>query len=182
MSIMYLGIRNFVVDRQLLKCRINSNTGFALVLFYSTECNYCVPVTKLFSHLAQEINGCIFAFANITSHPGIVEMSRATNTRIEYVPLAILYYNGEPVFKYNSPYTLENLKSFIMESSNKVKQHAFGQTSSASAVAPTAPKIPPYTVGVPVCSDEVCYISYEKAYDKNNVAAPSSRPSAAGRF
>lgn len=165
-SIMFLNSDDFKVQDGTLTCALNK--GLALILFYSTECPHCRPILPMFRAMPTVLHGCQYAIVNISNNQRLVQKAQPTTTPIKYVPDVLLYYNGRPVFKYSSKYSVEELKNFVITMSQKLdkkKPMSNGaQAESGGAAPPKEKEIPAYTVGIPMCSDDVCYISYDTAY------------------
>ena len=46
--------------------------GFSLILFYSTQCNFCQNMIPIFRKLPGSISGCQFGMINVTKNKEIV--------------------------------------------------------------------------------------------------------------
>lgn len=93
--------------------------GLSITLFYSTRCQNCKQLLPVYNSLSQSIRGIQFTALNVGKYRDVAQHSKATITRIEYVPLVIIYVNGTPFMSYDGPKTYENMFSFI----NGVIQH-----------------------------------------------------------
>jgi thiol-disulfide isomerase/thioredoxin len=161
MSVQFLQTKDFEVENEYLKTKLG---GFALILFYTTDCPHCKPIIPLFHNLPSLINGCKFALVNIRGNRSLVGMSKETKVPLEFVPSAILYYNHLPYRRYNQPYTADHIQKFLEESAKKINQFKNEPAKDKEKV------VPPYALGVPVCDEEsgVCYLSFDSAYGKRD--------------
>ena len=66
--------------------------------------------------------------------------------------------------RYNGPHVLSEIQRFVLEVANKLqnKQKFTDEIISKH----TSREIPPYTIGLPVCNDNVCYLDFDEAYTK----------------
>jgi thioredoxin-like negative regulator of GroEL len=143
----------------------NSISGFSLILFYSTQCNYCKDLIPIFKSLPGSIGGCQFGLINVSAQKAIIGKSKDTITPIKYVPYIVLYINGKPFMLYQGPYIANEIKKFIFEVSQKINsKQEF--SSSENIKQKTKNSIPSYTIGIPKCDDDVCYLEFDEAYDK----------------
>jgi len=129
--------------------------GFSLILYYSTKCVYCQQIIPIFKQLPYVVNGCQFGIINVSLNKSLISMASRTITPIEYVPLIILYINGSPYMRYNGPNKQDDIRNFIIEVSNKVQEQGFSSTLKEN-------NIPEYTIGIPKCDDEVCYLEFDE--------------------
>jgi thiol-disulfide isomerase/thioredoxin len=93
--------------------------GLSITLFYSTKCQNCKRLLPVYNSLASGVRNIQFTAINVGKYRDVAQHSRATLTRIEYVPFIIIYVNGIPFMQYDGPKTYENLFSFL----NGVIQH-----------------------------------------------------------
>jgi thioredoxin-like negative regulator of GroEL len=165
-GLLFLSSEDFFVNEnqseKLLNCQVNQ--GLVLVLFYSTQCEHCQKAIPVFRQLPQMIHGCSFAMINVSTNAKVVHMSRTTISPIQYVPLVVLYVNGEPYYKYKGTIALPEIQKFIVQMSQMLesKQQFVNQ-------APQKPskRIPEYTIGIPHCDEDVCYLEFDEAYVKS---------------
>lgn len=138
--------------------------GFSLILFYSTQCGHCKTILPIFKQLPGTIGGCQFGMINVSTNKKCVYMSRKTIAPIKYVPYIVLYINGKPFMRYNGPYDLNELRRFVIEVANKVKNK---QRFSNGRVKEEDSGIPSYTIGIPTSKvKKVCYLDFDEAYEK----------------
>ena len=165
MSLYFLNSGDFEVkDKRLLYK--HDRPELTLVLFYSTDCPHCKPLLPMIQQLAYQLKGCNYALLNVKENYSAAMMSKSTSTPIAYVPMIILYYAGEPIQKYSLSYSLENLRSFIIEAAKNVKGSFRANSESSKTGGPAAKSIPAFTTGTPFCDEEtgVCYLNFENAY------------------
>lgn len=163
-GLLFLSSEDFFIsdvqNEKLLSTHLKQN--LLLVLFYSTQCSHCQKALPVFRQLPQVIHGCSFGMINVSTNARVVHMSRATISPIQYVPLVILYVNGEPFYKYKGALTLPDIQKFVVQMSQMLE-------SKQQFVAPPEKdfkKIPEYTTGVPYCDEDVCYLDFDEAYGK----------------
>lgn len=150
--------------------------GYALVLYYSTKCEHCQKLIPLFKKLPGSVGGCTFAMVNVSQNKEVVKLSKTTKAPIQYVPYIVLHINGEPFMRYDGPYSIEEMKRFVVEIAQKVSQatpkkaQAGQQKPMAPAKqAPPAQEIPAFTIGVPKNSGPLGstqYQVFDGAYSK----------------
>lgn len=138
--------------------------GFSLILFYSTKCHHCQKIIPIFKTLPGTIGGCQFGMINISTNKECHRMSKNTISPITYVPYIILYINGKPFMAYKGPYNADEIRRFVIEVANNVQKKQ--QFTKGRIKEETDGAIPAYTIGVPVCSDSVCYLDEDHAYIK----------------
>ena len=149
-----------------------STQGLILILFYSTQCKHCVNAIPIFRNLPQMIHGCSFGMINVSTNARVVHMSKSTVSPIQYVPYIVLYFNGEPYYKYKGQVNIENIQRFISEVSKMlVGKQKFGNESSKKIPSQQSSKeedkkIPEYTIAIPYCDEDVCYLEFDTAYTK----------------
>lgn len=155
--------------------------GFSLILFYSTHCEHCHDLIPMFKKMPGTIGGCQFGMVNVGTNRTCVEQSQKTIAPITYVPYIVLYINGKPFMVYKGPYNEEEIRRFILDVANNVqkkqqfsqgqnrpkpRQNVGQQSGNIASNTPQQPAIPEYTVGIPVCDGNVCYLDFVQAYPK----------------
>jgi len=114
-SIKFLTSKDFSVSDGNLLCSV---PNYSIVMFYSTQCQYCDVMKDIFMELNQTIIGCTFAMLNLGEHRDVVAKSKKTNVELQYVPMVIFYANNKPYMVYAGPSNAEDLESFIVDVSN----------------------------------------------------------------
>ena len=145
------------------KLLAHSIPEFSLILFYSTQCQYCQKIIPLFKKLPGYIRGCQFGMLNVSKNKAIVHMSANTIAPIEYVPYIILYSDGKPFMRYEGAHDGQSIKNFIVEVNKRIQhKQQFSKEQSSQK------NIPAYTIGKPLYGDtERCYLEFNSAYIKN---------------
>lgn len=169
---MFLTVNDFFVKNGEL---CNKLQGYSFVFFISNNCRYCYDVKPFFDKLSQAIQGCSFAYMDVgQNQQQIVKMSEMTNNRIEYVPLLILYINGNRIAQYfpdedNPQNNYQNMINFIFHHTSNKKTPNSNQLNS-NQTQNVQSEIPAYTIGIPgnLASKRVCYLSFDDAYSKNS--------------
>lgn len=161
MSVYFLSSDNFEVKEGQLLYK-NPRQEMTLIFFYSTNCPHCKPIMSLIKMLAVKLHGCKYALINVKENYSTINQSKETSTPITYVPVIFLYFGGRPFQKFNSKYSFENLRDFIVEASSNIK-NSFSKQSPDLVVEKERPL---FTTGTPYCDDEsgVCYLDFSKAY------------------
>lgn len=139
-------------------------TNLSLVLFYSTNCVHCQNFLPIFKKLPSTINGCIFGVCNLSANKQVVEMAKNTISKINFVPFILIFHNGKPYMSYNGPPSEAEIKKFIIDVSNNIRQKP---QFSKDKVKTEPNLVPAYTVGIPVTGDKnnnVCWLTFESAY------------------
>lgn len=140
----------------------HSIPGFSLILFYSTQCEYCQSLIPIFKKLPGTIGGCQFGMINVSTNKKCVQMSKETIAPITYVPYIALFIHGKPFMRYNGPHDGDQLRRFVIEVANKVQSK---QKFSTENVKQDKKGIPEFTIGQPLCGqDKVCYLEFDNAY------------------
>ena len=168
MSLLFLNTDNFSISKgergSLLS---NSINGFSLILFYSTQCDYCHTVIPIFKQLPRYIQGCKFGMINVSKNYKLIEMSKDTIAPLEYVPYIILYTNRKPFMRYEEKLDIESIKQFILDVQKNLKhKEQFTQKKKSKIVKAS---IPGYTIGNPVSGPtkkKRCYLNFDSAYKK----------------
>lgn len=170
-------------SKGILLC--NNIQGFSLILFYSTQCEYCKDLLPIFKQLPGVVGGCQFGMINVSHNKKCVMMSKNTIAPISEVPYIILYVNGKPYMRYKGPHDGREISRFIVEVAKKVQsdgEHTNNTQSSTSnrqeqkGVENTKSVIPSYTIGVPLKGDDekVCYLEFNNAYGhEKKITMPS---------
>jgi thioredoxin-like negative regulator of GroEL len=183
-GLLFLSSDDFYIDQQPSGALLNSklDQGLFLVLFYSTQCQYCARILPIFKQLPSAIHGCAFGIMNVSNHIRTIYDSRKTIAPIDYVPYIVLYLNGMPCYKYKGPADIYEIQQFIFKMSShlQTKQEFVPQSLRTGAGRPpnhqetvqqpankqkeTMKTIPEYTIGIPYCEDGVCYLDFDEAY------------------
>ena len=130
--------------------------GYSLVLFYSTQCQYCQRLIPLFKTLPETIQGCHFGMINVTVNKQMLQLSHRSCTVIDRVPLMFLYLHGSPIFKYNGPYDVESIHRCIYEISEQYNSAQFVSGKQKR-------KVSEWSTGMAV-TDECTYLEFNDAY------------------
>lgn len=162
-SISFLNANDFGVKDGELVCSLSSR-GMTVILFYSSNCQFCPTAIDQFKQLPGLFQGCRFCMVNITNNYSIIEMSKQTKFVIQVVPLVMVYFNGVAKAIYNGRIQTQTLGEYLVKAHQQLSNPTSGTTAGKT--------IPPYTVGIPVCDGDVCYIDYSKAYNKEEKEAP----------
>lgn len=182
-------IKEKLNGKQVLYCTAPpARQSLMLVFFYSDMCHLCQPVKPVFRDLSRVLMGCKFAMVNLSgNNVSIAKLSLETSSPIYGTPLVLLFLNGEPIHRYTGAYREDDLKRYVIEMSKQLRGgKSFSEPSGGGNGGPptptrnnnggnnytSAPKeepkkgkdIPAYTVGIPYCDGDMCYISFDNAY------------------
>jgi hypothetical protein len=91
-------------------------------------------------------------------------LSKDTIAPITYVPLIILYINGRPFLKYSGPPLESELKRFVVEVAQKIQSKQ--KFSADNVKEDVRGHIPAFTIGIPKCDEDICYLEFQEAYHK----------------
>jgi thiol-disulfide isomerase/thioredoxin len=140
----------------------NKIPGYSLIMFYSTKCSICQEILPMYKRLPGTVFGCQFGIVNVSLNRDLVEMSRKTKSRLEYVPYIVMYIEGKPFMSYKGRNTEKDIIKFVQDVHASVNNRQKGfVTEKGKTEVNTV--IPAYTIGVPVQGDknsQVCYISW----------------------
>jgi len=168
MSLLFLNTDNFSIskgERGSLLC--NGIEGFSLILYYSTQCDYCHEVIPIFKQLPKYIQGCKFGILNVSKNNKLIEMAKNTIAPLEYVPYIILYTNGKPFMRYEGNLDINSIKNFILDVQKNLKHKE--QFTPVKKTEVLKQSIPAYTIGNPVSgssNNKRCYLNFDIAYKK----------------
>lgn len=190
-GILYLNADDFIIkkgEKGSILCLNYDVQGLSLVLFYSNDCPHCTKLLSRYKQLPLSINGCQFTMININKPDNrrIVQLSNNTIVPITYVPDIILYVDGFPYIRYDGNHEIQHIKNFILDIYQQLQKTEFLETNKSTQQQQSSQHaniqkqnksqnkennkkeiIPAYTIGKPKCSgerDDVCYLSFNKAY------------------
>lgn len=169
-GLLFLQTEDFSIQKGLkgnILC--HSIRGISLLLFYSTNCQYCRQLIPIFKKLPGQLGGCQFGMINVSMQKNIIAMSKATISEIKYVPLIILYVAGKPFIRYDGPHDENEIKRFIFEVSGKIQsKEKFSNKEAPKGKQPVINgkrDVPAYASGQPLWgnSDDF-YMEFAEAY------------------
>ena len=167
-GLLFLTSEDFRIGRGEKGPLLYQNTqGFSIILFYSTQCQYCGDFIEIFKNLPGTVQGCQFGIVNVMKNKQTVELSQQTQTKIKYVPYILFYLNGRPIVRYSGPPNRSEIGKFILEMANRLKgSQKFSANQQSDNIKPSRDTIPEYSIGVPYCEDGVCFLDFDTAYEK----------------
>jgi thiol-disulfide isomerase/thioredoxin len=101
------------------------NNTTTLLLFYSIQCPYCKDMLQTFRNILQNVSGINIGILNINKPENksvLMESKYTENTKIEYVPYVLLFYNGKAIARYDDDADISNLLQFINDTTQNMKQ------------------------------------------------------------
>ncbi|MGL4817685.1 MAG: thioredoxin family protein [Enterobacter sp.] len=141
--------------------------GFLFIFFTSPSCQYCDNLKPFFNKMSTMVRGINFAYMDVEQNNyKIIRMTQYTLNEITYVPLLIMYLNGEPIAQYfpeednpqlNTQKMTDFISSFFERKQNQTQLQTFqGQQDNIFG-------------GIPGnrASQKVCYLTYDNAYSKS---------------
>lgn len=156
---MFLTTDDFYIsnDKQL-RCH---RTGYCFVFFMAPSCVFCENLKPLFNSMSSFVKGLDFAYMDVEQNNyKLVRMTQETNYIIEYVPLLIMFLNGEPVARFfpdeeEPEKNQSNLHNFIKSFTDQPQKMNVAQTEKNFG-------------GIPgnKAAGRVCYLSFENAYKR----------------
>lgn len=116
-SIQFLKDSDFSVDQSgILNVNISSfNSGYSLILFYSTQCPHCKEMLEAVRRMPSIINGCSFGVINLDHNKGIIQKCAKSQLQLKYVPFLVFFASGVPYMVYNGPTEENEIKRFIIQ-------------------------------------------------------------------
>lgn len=172
MSLLSLSSEDFFIHKNgsgdLVLC--NSLNHFSVIFFYSNMCKYCKEFLPIFKQLPRYISGCHFGIINLSTNKECIYKSEQTVYPITYVPLVILYLNGQPIFQYpsNEDFSLDRVKNFVIMACSQINKMAKDSNGNINYES----KKSKYSIGAPLRGDEkVHYLEMSKAYKNRNTSS-----------
>ncbi len=101
------------------KFKLDKISGFAVVLFYSTQCQHCGEFVNIIKQMHTLINGAHFGLLNIDTNKGIITKTKNSNLELSYVPYLVFFANSNPYMIYSGPTSIEEIKNFVIQVSLK---------------------------------------------------------------
>ena len=120
--------------------------GMMLVMYYSKQCPYCDKLFAHFKRLPDIVQGCTFAIYNATED--LVERTANTICPITFVPDVILYFNGEPVIRYDGEHEISAIQQFLEQMYHRLQKNSFAASPASSSV-PSRPPPPSFDARTP---------------------------------
>ena len=166
-GLLFLTSEDFSIQRGVkgpILC--NSIRGFSLILFYSTQCEYCQNLIPIFKQLPGSVGGCQFGMINVSHNKQCVMLSRETIAPITEVPYVIMYVNGKPYIRYKGPHDIKEIGRFVVEVANSIQKNNESLVKQENIKENPHTGIPDYTTGKPLCGPDskVCYLQFDNAY------------------
>jgi thiol-disulfide isomerase/thioredoxin len=191
-GLLFAGDNDFFLSQsnngnKMLCTKIN---GPVLVLFYSTQCQYCKKLIPIFKKLTGTIGQCSFAMVNIGKARQVIKDSTFTKNPIEYVPYIIFYVNNKPYMKYKGPPEASEIQKFAVQVCNnlsqrftqQIPQQTQGGNPQMNQQQPQGEDQGHYdengmlieytTIGTPLYGDdddEKCYLNFDDAYPEEEL-------------
>lgn len=175
MSVRFLSTNNFFIQNTSSGNHLCHNIGgISCIMFTSPKCHYCNQFKPQFMSMSNIVRSCTFAIADVGTNAGIIALARESSTKIEYVPLIIIYNDGMPVAIYSGDLDSQMLASFIHNMQSKSggqmpQQNSF--SSNDADVDKAYGGFAEYNCDSGVCmvnrggvKSNVCYLTFEEAY------------------
>lgn len=158
---MFLTPDDFYIKNGKLFCH---RQGFVFVFFTKADCRFCEDLKPYFNELANTTRGIHFAYMVVTQQNyRLPSMTQGTENEITYVPLLVMFLNGEAIEQY--------MPNEVNPNANMHKMTAFIQSFLETQQKQTRVTLsninkPVSFGGVPknFATQSVCYLSFENAY------------------
>ena len=121
----YTGADFTVLDNDLSIVDELQNKTTSLLLFYSIQCPHCKDMLQTFRNLLDHVSGINIGIMNINKPENknvLLESKYTHNTKIEYVPYVLLFYDGKAIARYDDDSHLENILQFIHDTTQNMRQ------------------------------------------------------------
>lgn len=149
----------------------NAN-NLTLVMFYSTQCEYCdqaMPeLSRLSRHLRENNLPIQVAVCDVGKNRSIIKESAETVDPIKFVPYTVIYLKDRPYVRYNGNKVAEEMFKYLIEVMRRIdtrqqfvkteKQPTEEETDESEVTTPG--------MGIPyntVTEQSVCYLTNEEA-------------------
>jgi len=159
-----MSLNDFYIKNNKLYC---DKPGYCFVFFMTSSCEYCHILKPVFNELASEIKGVIFGYMDIEQLDyRLVRLSEHTQHHIKYVPLLVLFINGELVSQFfpdeeNPSTNMYKMEQFLAAFTQNVTQQTTTQQTTNQSEAKN------YYFGIPGnrATQNVCYLTVDQAYN-----------------
>lgn len=156
--------------------------GFSVVFFTSDTCKYCHNIAPAFKAASDSIKGCTFAVMNVDQNDmQVVRMSQNTRNVLEYVPLIVMYANGQSVAIFNPDESnpvanLELLKQFVTTTASAIRSRGVDNRQITGQPTPINDnsRVCDTSTGIAICgprSKQICYLQESLAYPQSSRTA-----------
>lgn len=151
----------------------NAN-NLTLVMFYSTQCEYCdqaMPeLARLSRHLRENNLPIQVAVCDVGKNRAVIKEAADTVDPIKYVPYSVIYLKDRPYVRYNGNKVAEEMFKYLIEVMRRIDtRQQFVRTDVRTGQQEEEEKDEaPQTsgMGVPynmVTEQSVCYLTSEEA-------------------
>lgn len=165
---MFLTPNDFAVqNNEMVK---PNDQGYSFVFFFTHECKrWCNEVKPSFDYMANMIQGVKFHYMDVAQNNwqlvNMLNLALGNDTPIKYVPLLILFANGNQIAQFfpdedNPQNNIPKMQRFIIDNTRLHQQGASTRIQKNDG-------IPPYSIGIPgnLASRKVCQL-FDTAYSK----------------
>lgn len=155
----------------------NAN-NLTLVMFYSTQCEYCdqaIPeLARLSRHLRENNLPIQVAICDVGKNRSVIKEASDTVDPIKYVPYTVIYLKDRPYVRYNGNKVAEEMFKYLIEVMRRIDtRQQFVKTDSrlgngnGNGNAEDEKEEPEQTagIGIPyntVTEQSVCYLTNEE--------------------
>ena len=154
---------------------IPNASNLTLVMFYSTQCEYCdqaIPeLSRLSRHLRENNLPIQVAICDVGKNRAVIKEAADTVDPIKYVPYTVIYLKDRPYVRYNGNKVAEEMFKYLIEvmrridtrqqfvkSDSKTQQQQDEEKEEQDQAVPG--------IGIPyntVTEQSVCYLTNEEA-------------------
>ena len=126
MALSYYSGSDFTVYENELSITDELEKGTtSLILFYSIQCPHCKDMLQTFRNILHHVSGINIGILNINKPENknvLLESKYTENTKIEYVPYILLFYDGKAIARYDDDAQIDNVLQFIHDTTQNMKQ------------------------------------------------------------
>jgi thiol-disulfide isomerase/thioredoxin len=150
----------------------NAN-NLTLVMFYSTQCEYCdqaIPeLARLSRHLRENNLPIQVAICDVGKNRVVIKEASETVDPIKYVPYTVIYLKDRPYVRYNGNKVAEEMFKYLIEVMRRIDtRQQFVKADSRGGATEEEEKEPEQSsgLGIPyntVTEQSVCYLTNEEA-------------------
>lgn len=150
----------------------NAN-NLTLLMFYSTQCEYCdqaMPeLSRLSRHLRENNLPIQVAICDVGKHRSVIKEASETVDPIKYVPYMVIYLKDRPYVRYNGNKVAEEMFKYLIEVMRRVDTRQQFVRSDVRTQEDQEEKEEPESasgLGVPynmITEQSVCYLTNEEA-------------------
>ena len=145
--------------------------NLTLLMFYSTQCEYCdqaMPeLSRLSRHLRENNLPIQVAVCDVGKNRAVIKEAADTVDPIKYVPYTVIYLKDKPYVRYNGNKVAEEMFKYLIEVMRRIDtRQQFVRADSRQEEEEKDEEQTQPGIGVPnntVTEQSVCYLTNEEA-------------------